>query len=85
MQSMKVKLKALIKRLYNQSIPELLHKRVFSPLGFMERIGKQKKKLVKVIVNPNEEATSKLGNSDDGTESNLYVSAREFAYWEIYI
>lgn len=73
----------LIKKLYNQSISEFLNDRIFLPLGYKETVWqiKENEKLVKVIVNPNEEATSKLGNSNDGTESNLYVSAREFAHW----
>ncbi|AMQ05305.1 beta-lactamase family protein [Sporosarcina sp. resist] len=73
----------LIKQLYNQSVSELLHERIFLPLGYKETAWqtKENENLVKVIVNPNEEATSKLGNSNDGTESNLYVSAREFAHW----
>ena len=73
----------LIKNLYGQSIPEMLHERVFLPLGYKETAWQTEEndKLVKIIINPNEEATSKLGKSNDGTESNLYVSAREFAFW----
>ncbi|MFJ7936504.1 serine hydrolase domain-containing protein [Sporosarcina sp. NPDC096371] len=73
----------LIKRLYNQSVPGLLHTRIFSPLGYKETAWQtdENEKLVKVICNPNEEATFTLGHSNDGTESNLHVSAREFAQW----
>ncbi|PEA53938.1 penicillin-binding protein [Bacillus pseudomycoides] len=73
----------LIYRLYNKSFPELLRERVFIPAGFTETAWQKADhdNLVKVIINPGEPAESKIGASDDGTESNLFVSAREFAYW----
>ncbi|MBX0355380.1 serine hydrolase domain-containing protein [Bacillus toyonensis] len=73
----------LIYRLYNKSFPELLKERVFTPANFQEtgwRI-QQNENLVKVVNNPNEDAISEVGTVDDGTEKNLFVSAREFAYW----
>lgn len=73
----------LIKKLYNKSFPELLDEKVFIPLGFKETRWETNgnENLVKVIDHPNEEATFKLGYSNDGSESNLHVSTREFAYW----
>ncbi|MCM3737868.1 beta-lactamase family protein [Bacillus cytotoxicus] len=73
----------LIYKLYNKSFPELLRERVFLPAGFTETAWQitDHDNLVKVVINPEEEAGSKIGLSDDGTESNLFVSAREFAYW----
>ncbi|SFI74561.1 MULTISPECIES: serine hydrolase [unclassified Bacillus (in: firmicutes)] len=73
----------LIYKLYNKSFPELLKERVFIPAGFTETAWQttDHENLVKVVINPNEEAVSKIGVSDDGTESNLFVSAKEFAYW----
>jgi len=73
----------LIYRLYNKSFPELLKERVFTPANFQEtgwRI-QQNENLVNVVNNPNEDAISEVGTVDDGTEKNLFVSAREFAYW----
>ncbi|MGE6540721.1 serine hydrolase domain-containing protein [Bacillus luti] len=73
----------LIYQLYNKSFPELLKERVFKLANFQEtgwRI-KQDENLVKVVNNPNEAAISEVGKIDDGTEKNLFVSAREFAYW----
>lgn len=73
----------LIYKLYNKSFPELLRERVFIPAGFTETAWQKADhdNLVKVVINPGEPAESKIGASDDGTESNLFVSAREFAYW----
>jgi CubicO group peptidase (beta-lactamase class C family) len=73
----------LIKKLYGKSFPELLKERVFTQLGFKETSWETRgnKNLVKVIDNPNKEATFKLGDSKDGSESNLHVSTREFAFW----
>jgi CubicO group peptidase (beta-lactamase class C family) len=73
----------LIKRLYGKSFPELLKERVFLPLGFKETdwYTKPNEKLVQVIDSPNEAATFKLGSSDDGSDSNLHTTAREFALW----
>jgi CubicO group peptidase (beta-lactamase class C family) len=34
-----------------------------------------------VIDKPNEVATYKLGSTDDGSDSNLHTTAREFALW----
>ncbi|PQZ57609.1 penicillin-binding protein [Bacillus sp. MYb209] len=73
----------LIYQLYNKSFPELLKERVFKPSNFKEtgwRI-QQDDNLVNVIVNPNTDAICSIGTVDDGTEKNLFVSAREFAYW----
>ncbi|MCP1123887.1 beta-lactamase family protein [Bacillus sp. 3103sda1] len=73
----------LICKLYNKSFPKLLRERVFIPADFKETAWQttDHEDLVKVVINPNEEAVCKIGVSDDGTETNLFVSAREFAYW----
>lgn len=73
----------LIYQLYNKSFPELLKERVFDLVNFQEtgwRI-QEHENLVKVVDNPNEDAISEIGTVDDGSEKNLFVSAREFAYW----
>ncbi|WP_369899613.1 serine hydrolase domain-containing protein [Bacillus manliponensis] len=74
---------SLINRLYDKSFPELLKERVFTPAGWNETAWQTEyhKDLVNVIVEPNEKATCPIAETDDGTEKNLFVSAREFAYW----
>ncbi len=37
--------------------------------------------LVKEIITANEEESYKIGQTNDGTESNLHTTAREFAEW----
>ncbi|MGF2620403.1 serine hydrolase domain-containing protein [Bacillus cereus] len=73
----------LIYQLYNKSFPELLKERVFKPANFQEtgwRI-QQDDNLVAVVDDPNKDAISEIGTVDDGTEKNLFVSAREFSQW----
>ncbi|ARO62655.1 Penicillin-binding protein [Bacillus cereus] len=73
----------LIYQLYNKSFPELLKERVFKPANFQEtgwRVQRDEN-LVDVVNNPNEDAISEIGTVDDGTEKNLFVTAREFAQW----
>ncbi len=74
---------SLINNLFNKSFPELLNERVFLPLGIEKTVWQTTADdmLVKEIINPAEEATYKLGNSNDGTESNLHTTASEFAQW----
>lgn len=73
----------LINKLYGKSFPELLNERVFLPLGFKETAwhSRPNEKLVQVIDNPNDIARYILGTSNDGFDSNLHTSAREFALW----
>lgn len=72
---------SLIHRLYDKSFPELLKERVFTSAGWNETAWRTKhhKDLVNVIIDPNEKATCPIAVTDDGTSSNLFVSAREFA------
>ncbi|PLT30520.1 serine hydrolase domain-containing protein [Peribacillus deserti] len=73
----------LINKLYGKNFPELLSERVFIPSGWNQTgwHTEEADELVKVIVDPAEAGTHKLGDSKDGSQSNLHVSAREFAYW----
>lgn len=73
----------LVNRLFNKSFPELLNERVFLPLGMKETAWQTKFNgtLVKEITDPNVEGTYKFGRFNDGTESNLHTTAREFAQW----
>ncbi|GIO27407.1 penicillin-binding protein [Ornithinibacillus bavariensis] len=73
----------LINKLYGKSFPELLRVRVFLPLGLYETAWytNPNDELVKVIDNPNEAANFKIGSTNDGSDSNLHTTAREFALW----
>ena len=73
----------LVNRLFNKSLPELLNDRVFLPLGFKETFWhtNENEALVKEIVHPYIEERYKVGVLNDGTESNLHTSTREFAQW----
>lgn len=73
----------LVNRLYNMNFPDFLNERVFSPLGLKETAWQTKgnDSLVKQIIDPNIEGLFNLGTYEDGTESNLHTSAREFAQW----
>ena len=73
----------LINKLYGMSFPDLLKERVFQPLGLTETAWytSPNDELVRVIDNPNEAAKFKIGSINDGSESNLHTTAREFALW----
>ena len=73
----------LVNRLFNKSFPDFLKEKVFSPLGFTETAWqtKENKSLVQQIDDPGMPGFFNLGSTVDGTESNLYTSAREFAEW----
>lgn len=73
----------LVNRLYGISFPEFLEERVFKPLGFNQTAWQTapNEKLVLVVNNPHQPASYKLGNSNNGMDSNLHTSAREFAQW----
>lgn len=73
----------LVNRLYGKSFPEFLEERVFKPLGFNQTAWQTElnEKLVQVVHHPTEPASYKVGNSNNGMDSNLHTSAREFAQW----
>lgn len=73
----------LVNRLFQKSFPELLKERVFLPLGLKETAWQteESEALVKEINHPDDKGSWKLGLSNDGRESNLYTTAREFAQW----
>jgi CubicO group peptidase (beta-lactamase class C family) len=73
----------LVNRLYGKSFPELLEERVFKPLGLKETAWQTEpnEKLVQVIDEPSEPASFTVGGTNDGSESNLHTTAREFALW----
>ncbi|WP_139207312.1 serine hydrolase domain-containing protein [Halobacillus dabanensis] len=73
----------LIHKIFGLSFPELLYQKVFLPMGMRETWweSKDSDELVKVIIDPNKSGEDTTGSTEDGMESNLFVSAREFALW----
>ncbi len=73
----------LIHKIYGVSFPELLYQKVFLPMGLKRTKWETQDNdnLVKVIIDPNKNGEDTTGSDDDGMESNLFVSAREFALW----
>jgi CubicO group peptidase (beta-lactamase class C family) len=73
----------LIQRLYGKGFPHLLEERIFSRIGLKETGWRTEPaaNLVNIIGEVTEPSLSGLGTTDDGTEKNLFVSAREFALW----
>ncbi|QDP39401.1 serine hydrolase domain-containing protein [Radiobacillus deserti] len=73
----------LIQKLYGKSFPELVRERVFQPLSFTKTDWyiESNNNLVQVIENPEEPASYKIGQSNDGFESNQHATALEFALW----
>ncbi|WP_430787134.1 serine hydrolase domain-containing protein [Virgibacillus flavescens] len=73
----------LINKIYGISFPELLYQKVFSPMGLKQTWWETQysDELVNVIIDPNKNGEDTTGSAEDGLESNLFVSAREFALW----
>ncbi|MFG6147620.1 serine hydrolase domain-containing protein [Halobacillus sp. B23F22_1] len=73
----------LIRKIYGVPFPEFLSAKVFSPMGLTQTWWETKDSddLVKVINDPNRNGEDTTGSTEDGMESNLFVSAREFALW----
>jgi len=71
----------IVEHTTNRTVSEILHENVFNPLGFSET-GWKTQKEDNLIFNVHED-TDILGpnNSSRGDQSNLFTSAREFAYW----
>jgi CubicO group peptidase (beta-lactamase class C family) len=75
-------LAAIIRNATGRSVAEILKERVFNPLGFSQTEGRTegKETLVADINDPNSYPTLRL-ESNEGSNRNLYVSARELALW----
>ncbi|WP_456274881.1 serine hydrolase domain-containing protein [Bacillus sp. AK031] len=73
----------LLQRLYGKSYPQLLQERVFTRAGLTETGWEISpgENLAEVIIDPEEKAVKSLGTTQDGTQSNLFVSARDLALW----
>ncbi|UOQ48986.1 beta-lactamase family protein [Gracilibacillus caseinilyticus] len=73
----------IVKRTTKLTISDILHKQVFHPLGFTESdwYADKHDKLVEVIVPRGQEEHWKISRDTAGGKPNMYVSARELAYW----
>ncbi len=72
----------LVRKTTGKTIAEILHEQVFLPFGFKETgwYGNSYEKLVDVIREPSDPHWYRSENTD-GSEMNMYVSARELANW----
>ncbi|MGA9290163.1 MAG: serine hydrolase domain-containing protein [Anaerobacillus sp.] len=73
----------LIHNLYGIPFTELLREKVFEPMGFCNTWWETEENddLVRVVIDPDKDGEDTTGLMDNGMESNLFVSTREFANW----
>ncbi|MBD8027313.1 beta-lactamase family protein [Ureibacillus sp. Re31] len=73
----------IVKRTTNKSISQILHDQVFTPLSFSESdwYAEKNEKLAAVILRQEDDEQWRTSKSTDGDKMNMYVSARELAYW----
>lgn len=78
-------LTTVVRRTLGKSVAQLLRERLFDPLGFSETGWRTQpdERLVPVILSRQGAADPHLrgGTEGDGDQRNLFVSARELAYW----
>lgn len=72
----------IVRRVTGRTVAQVLQETVFEPLGWSETGWRTEpnERLVQVIESPAEPPEWRLG-TPDGAGSNLFASAREFAYW----
>jgi CubicO group peptidase (beta-lactamase class C family) len=73
----------MVKRTTNKTVSDIVHDQVFKPLHFSESnwYAKKQEKLADVILRYEGDEDWETSNSTDGSGKNMYVSARELAYW----
>jgi CubicO group peptidase (beta-lactamase class C family) len=71
----------LIPNVINTSIADLLDKEIFQPLGWHETGWRSEESETLVPVLNEGKASLPLDSMTDGSQGNLFVSARELAYW----
>ncbi len=73
----------IVRRTTNKTISEIIHEQVFNPLGLTESnwYANKHEKLVDVILRQEGDVNWKTSDSTEGDKMNMYVSARELAYW----
>jgi CubicO group peptidase (beta-lactamase class C family) len=73
----------IVKRTTNKSVADIIHEKVFRPLGFNQSnwYSKKNKKLADVILRYEGDEDWSTSESTEGDKMNMYVSTRELAYW----
>ncbi|WP_282032853.1 serine hydrolase domain-containing protein [Metabacillus indicus] len=73
----------IVKRTTGQTISEIVHEKVFTPLDFSESdwYADKHDKLVDVILVSEQDSSWRTSKSTEGDKMNMYVSARELALW----
>ncbi|RFA33068.1 hypothetical protein CAI16_15995 [Virgibacillus dokdonensis] len=73
----------IVKRATGKTVSEIVNENVFTPLAFSESnwYAHKHEKLVDVILRDKKDANWKTPESTEGDKMNMYVSARELAFW----
>ncbi|SCB79766.1 CubicO group peptidase, beta-lactamase class C family [[Bacillus] enclensis] len=73
----------LVKVTTGNSVAEILHEAVFTPLGLSESdwYAEKNERLVDVILRYEGDEDWRTSESTEGDKMNMYVSTRELAYW----
>lgn len=73
----------IVERTTGKTVSDILHEQVFKPLRFTESnwYSKKHEKLAEVILRYDHDRNWQISNSTKGDAMNMYVSARELAYW----
>ncbi|WML56245.1 serine hydrolase domain-containing protein [Neobacillus sp. PS2-9] len=73
----------IVKTTTGKSVSDINHELVFTPLGFSESnwYAHKHQKLVEVILSGEGDGNWKTPESIEGDKMNMYVSARELAFW----
>lgn len=73
----------IVKKTTKKTVSEIIHEQVFRPLDFFESnwYAHKHDKLAEVILRDGGDVNWKTSVSTDGDKANMYVSARELAFW----
>lgn len=73
----------IVERTTGMTVSNILHEQVFNPLRLKESnwYSKKHEKLAEVILRYDQDRNWQISNSTKGDTMNMYVSARELAYW----
>lgn len=73
----------IVKKTTEKTISEIVHEQVFNPLSFLETnwYNNKHEKLADVILRYEDDIDWKTSKSTEGDKMNMYVSARELAFW----
>ncbi|GAA0323345.1 serine hydrolase domain-containing protein [Oceanobacillus sp. FSL W7-1281] len=73
----------LVKQTTGKTVSEIVHEQVFNPFEFNESnwYARKQEKLVDVILGEESDKNWNVSESTEGNKMNMYVSARELAYW----